>query len=139
MVAAWLVLMMRLRKVRPFRRKGCSRGSRRRGRALSKRSEGLAVGMGVPLWLGATEGHDHGAGSRRLLRQKLLLRAMAVHVGALGEAPQRRRLGFARPGAHRTARDEGATVGLAGGGRGARRLGEAGRVEGFEAARAGVR
>src|SRR4029450_2838647 len=114
MVAAWLLLMMRLRKVRPFRRKGCSRGSRRRGRALSKRSEGLAIGMGVALWLGSAEGHEHGAGSRRLLPQKLRLRAMAVHVGALGEAPQRRRLGFARPGAHRTARDGGGTGGLAG-------------------------
>src|SRR5215212_5891016 len=135
MVAAWLVLMMRLRRLSPFRRKGCSRGSRRRGGALSKRSEGLAVGMGLPLWLGSTEGHDHGgAGSRGLLRQKLLLRAMAVHVGALGEAPQRRRLGFARAGAHRAARDEGTTVGLAGARRLTARFGKVRRVDTVEPA-----
>src|SRR4249919_2005921 len=135
MVAAWLVLMMRLRKVRPFRRKGCSNGSRRRGGALSKRSEGLAVGMGLPPWLRSTEGHDHGRAGSRLLSQKLLLRAMAVHVGALGEAPQRRRLGFARSDAYRAARDEGTTVGLAEARRLAARFGKTRRIDAVEPAR----
>ncbi len=104
MVAAWLVLMMRLRRLSPFRRKGCSSGSRRRGGAFSRRSD-VGCSAWCALWLSSvvqsTEGHDDGGiRAGRLLRQKLLFGAMASHVGALGEAAERRRLAFARPAAH---------------------------------------
>src|SRR5688500_4765979 len=59
---------------------------------------------------------------------------MAVHVGALGEVPPRWRFGFAWPDAHRTARDEGATIGWTGARGLAAGFGEARRIDAVEPA-----
>ena len=139
MVAAWLVLMMRLRKVRPFRRKGCSRGSRRRGGALSRRSEGLAVGMVRLFGQARRSSRWRGTITAEPAREDCCARSScSVRWQCTSEPLAKRRSGGGsvshEPVTHRTARDEGATIGGTGARGLAARFSKARRVDAVEPA-----